>query len=101
MTPERSWEMAMSRTRGSRPARIASGLWLAICLLTPGTAAATNLATIVRKVGQVADDLPVDRLDGVAAELASSGATRRLLKRAGVPVDDAVERSRAVRRLLR
>jgi hypothetical protein len=60
-----------------------------------------SLSTIVRKAGRVADDIPINKIDDVAGKLASSGATRRLLQKAGASADDVVARSRAVRRLLR
>ena len=91
----------MRQTCRLRPYRLFFGIWLAICLLNSASAAAASLASIVRKVAHVADDMPVNKIDDVAGELVSSGAGRRLLKKTGVPVDDVVERSRAVQRLLR
>jgi hypothetical protein len=65
------------------------------------TAEAGELATIIRRAGRVADDIPINKIDDVAAELTSSGATRRALRKAGAAADDAVERARTVRRLLK
>jgi hypothetical protein len=84
-----------------RPAWVAPILWLAIGLIAPPPAGAANLAAIVRAAGRVADDLPVNRIDDVAEDLATSGAARRLVRKAGGAADDAAERGRAVRRLLR
>ena len=64
-------------------------------------AQAINFGTLIRQVGRVADDVPINKLDDVAEELATSKAGRDLLKKGGVHLDDALERSRGINRLLR
>ncbi len=73
----------------------------AILLFATSEAQALNFGNLIRKVGRVADDVPLNKLDDVAEELAKSKAGRDVLKKAGVRVDDALERSRGLSRLLR
>lgn len=81
---------------------LVSVLSLGLVLLTsPHDAHAINFGSIIRQVGRVADDVPLNKVDDVAEELATSKAGRDLLRKGGVRIDDAMERSRGLNRLLR
>ena len=82
--------------------RLAGVLFVAVILLMwTGEARAINFGSLVRTLGRVADDVPLNKVDDVAEELAKSKAGREVLKKAGVRIDDALERSRGLSRLLR
>lgn len=77
---------------------LSPGLMLLIC---PCDAYAINFGSLIRQIGRVADDVPLNKVDDVAEELATSKAGRDLLRKGGVRIDDALERSRGLNRLLR
>lgn len=81
---------------------LVSVLSLGLVLLTyPRDAHAINFGSLIRQIGRVADDVPLNKVDDVAKELATSKAGRDLLRKGGVRIDDALERSRGLNRLLR
>lgn len=84
----------------SRYGPIIACVCLATWSIVPPPATAANLGKLVRAAGRLSDDVPIGRLDDVASEIASSGAARRALKKAGVVTEDSLARGRAVRRLL-
>jgi hypothetical protein len=81
--------------------RLLSVLLLAGLVLAPTTARAGILDRLVRKAGKVADDVPINRLDDVAEDLAATRLPRSRSVPGTAQIDDAVERTRAARRTLK
>lgn len=83
-------------------ARGRSLIVVCICLLwQPVAVLAANPAAVIRRIGRVADDVPLRNVDDVAQGLGHSRAGRDLLRRAGSPVDDADTYRRALNRAVR
>lgn len=84
----------------ARPsAVILHALMAAAILATPATRAA-NLGRVVRKIADVAEDVPVQRIDEVVQNASTSRAGRELLEKlnAGKRLDNLAEESAALRR---
>lgn len=69
--------------------------------LPPEPAAAAGFGTVIRKMGKLADDVPLRRVDDVAEQLGKSRAGRDLLQKTGQKVDDAASYRRALNRAVR
>ncbi len=78
------------------------GLVTAILMVLPlQTSCAAKPATVIRKIAQVGDNVPVRKVDDVAKELGKSPAGRDLLQRSGSRITDAPSYQRALNRAVR
>jgi len=78
---------------------VAIGTGIAMALISQN-ACAIDMAQTLRKIAKVADDVPIAKLDDIAADSASSKFACELVAKTGGKIDDVTDRTRVLRELL-
>lgn len=73
-------------------------LLVASVLGLPNPLWAVDFSKVIRQVGKVSDEVPLNRIDDVVQDAATARAGRDLLENVGVRLDDPVDRTRGLRK---